>query len=149
MAEYEKVTLTNMCMVTDGEGRVLVQDRLDPNWPGIVFPGGHVEPGESFAASVKREVWEETGLTIEDPRLCGVKQFWTKEGIRYVVMLYRATRFSGELRGSEEGNVFWLERSALNGARLVPTLESMLRVFEGDEFCECCWPKDGDEVVLL
>ena len=43
MARTEKVTFTNMCMISDGRGNVLVQDRLDPDWPGIAFPGGHVE----------------------------------------------------------------------------------------------------------
>lgn len=64
MAREEKTILTNMCMVYDDNGNVLVQDRVDPNWPGITFPGGHVEHGESFVASVIREVKEETGLDI-------------------------------------------------------------------------------------
>ena len=40
----EKVIITNMCMLRDGT-RVLVQDRIDPDWPGLTFPGGHVEQG--------------------------------------------------------------------------------------------------------
>ena len=63
----ERCELTNLCMITDAENRILVQDRTDPSWPGICFPGGHVEPGESFVASVIREIQEETGLTIQDP----------------------------------------------------------------------------------
>ncbi|MDD4369118.1 MAG: NUDIX domain-containing protein, partial [Oscillospiraceae bacterium] len=55
------VELTNMCMVSQGD-KVLVQDRLDPHWRGITFPGGHVETGESLAEAVIREVKEETGL---------------------------------------------------------------------------------------
>lgn len=66
--------LTNMCMVYDN-GNILVQDRLNKNWPGVTFPGGHVENGESFAQSVIREVYEETGLTIEHPVLCGIKSW--------------------------------------------------------------------------
>ena len=40
--------LCNMCMITDAQGRVLVQERLPkPSnpWSGLTFPGGHVEPG--------------------------------------------------------------------------------------------------------
>lgn len=95
-------------MLTDGNGNVLVEDRKDPDWPGICFPGGHVEPGEAFTDSVVREVREETGLTIEDPRLCGVKQFQTDNDARYVVFFYRATKFTGTLHSSAEGEVFWL-----------------------------------------
>ena len=54
MAREEKCVLTNMCMVYDGN-RILVQDRMNPNWPGITFPGGHIEPKESFVESVIRE----------------------------------------------------------------------------------------------
>ena len=62
--------LTNMCMLSCG-GKVLVQNRVDPLWKGITFPGGHVEPGESFTEAVIREFYEETGLTIDKPVLCG------------------------------------------------------------------------------
>lgn len=41
---------------------------------GLTFPGGHIEKGESFVDSVIREVYEETGLTIENPRICGTKE---------------------------------------------------------------------------
>lgn len=54
MAEYEKVILTNMCMVSDENGRYLVENRLDPSWPGLAFPGGHLERGESVTDSVVR-----------------------------------------------------------------------------------------------
>lgn len=93
MGRKETVELTNMCMVEDGKGNVLVQNRLDPNWSGIVYPGGHVEAGESITASVIREIREETGLTIENPTLCGVKQFWLDNGVRYIVFLFRADKF--------------------------------------------------------
>lgn len=33
----ETVTLTNMCMVYDDAGNVLVQDRVDKKWSGLTF----------------------------------------------------------------------------------------------------------------
>ena len=64
MSHEEKTILTNMCMVYDDQDNVLVEDRSKPEWPDITFPGGHVEHGESFVASVIREVKEETGAVF-------------------------------------------------------------------------------------
>ncbi|MDE7053281.1 MAG: 8-oxo-dGTP diphosphatase [Oscillospiraceae bacterium] len=136
MARRETVVLTNMCMVYDNQGNILVEDRLDPDWPGVTFPGGHVEPGESFTQSVIREVWEETGLMIEAPELCGVKQFPEDDGTRYIVFLYKANRFSGELRSSEEGKVFWIKRSELENYRLPVNFDQMIQVFEDERLGE-------------
>ena len=136
MSRAEKVVLTNMCMVTDGQGNVLMQDRADPGWPGLVFPGGHVEPGESFVASVIREVREETGLTIRNPRLCGVKQFRTESGERYVVLLFRTDEYEGELCSSEEDEALWVPKSDLPNRRCVPKLSHLLRIFEDETVSE-------------
>ena len=130
MARTEQAIFTVLCMVSDGNGNILVEDRLDPDWPGICLPGGHVESGESFTAAAIRETFEETGLIIEDPRLCGVKQFQTKENARYVVFFFKASRYHGTLKSSSEGEVFWMDRNSLAGKRLVPDLEKMLEVFE-------------------
>ena len=99
-----KSTLTNLCMVQDGS-RVLILDRKNPDWRGWTFPGGHVEQNESLTDAVIREVQEETGLTVSSPRLCGVKDWINEDGSRYMVFLFRADRFSGELVSSEEGRV--------------------------------------------
>ena len=136
MSRAEQVILTNLCMVYDGAGNILVQDRKDPSWPGICFPGGHVEPGESFVESVIREVWEETGLTVENPRLCGTKQFQTSHGERYVVFFYKTDRFSGTLKSSDECEVFWIPRKDLHIYTLCPDFLEMVRVFEEDDLSE-------------
>ena len=142
MARTEQAIFTNLCMLSDGAGNILVQDRRDPNWPGLCFPGGHVEPGESFVESVIREVREETGLTIEDPILCGTKQFQTREGARYVVLFYRATRWHGQLRSSDEGEVFWIPRDTLSQYTLCDDFENMVRVFETDRLSEFYYYKE-------
>ena len=136
MSRSEQAIFTNLCMVCDGAGNILVQDRKKPDWPGLCFPGGHVEPGESFVESVIREVREETGLTIENPILCGTKQFQTEDGERYVVLLYRASRYSGELRSSDEGEVFWIPRDSLSQHQLSIDMEDMVRIFESDNLSE-------------
>lgn len=147
MARQELVTLTNMCMIYDNQGSILVQDRLDPNWPGVTFPGGHVEPGESFTHAVIREVWEETGLTIEKPQLCGLKQFVDDDGTRYIVILYKTNRFSGELHSSEEGRVFWIKRSELENYQLPVGFDQMIQLFENDDLGEQYVHEENNEVI--
>lgn len=55
MSRTEEVELTNMCMICDGKGNVLVQSKVNhPIWHGWNFPGGHVEKGEYVTPSVIR-----------------------------------------------------------------------------------------------
>ena len=142
MGKIQRVELTNMCMICDGS-RILVQDRRNPNWPGVTFPGGHVEAGESFVDSVIREVKEETGLDIANVRLCGIKQYIPEKDKqdydRYIVLLYRTDTFSGDLKSSEEGRVFWIEREDLKDYQLPHGFDSMVDVFENDKLSENYW----------
>jgi len=131
-------------MVYSGN-QVLVQNRTAPDWPGISFPGGHIEPGESFSAAVVREVFEETGLTIVSPHLCGVKEWENEDGSRYIVLFYKTDRFSGELKSSSEGKVFWIHRKDLDNYVLAEGFESMLEVFENDALSENYhWLENGE-----
>lgn len=103
-----------MCMVMDGE-KILVLNRVKKDWPGLTFPGGHVEAGELFSESVIREMKEETGLTIEDPKYMG-KIVWPlpDKGINDVALLYRTSKFKGEVLASKEGEVFFIKKSELS-----------------------------------
>lgn len=149
MANKIPVTLTNLCMVTNGD-RVLIQDRKSRDWPGVTFPGGHVEPDESMTEAVIREVREETGLTIRHPRLCGVKDWIQDDGSRYLVLLYRAEECSGELRGSDEGPVSWVKLSELPKLKLASDMDQLLRVFLEDDLSEFYYDrKDGEWRAVL
>lgn len=142
MSRIEKVEFTNMCMVCDGE-RVVVIDRQKEDWPGITFPGGHVELGESFTDAVIREIHEETGLKISSLQLCGIKD-WYENDCRYVVLFYKTTHFEGELVSSEEGKVQWEEIDNLPNLNLSLDMKDMLRVFTEDDLSEFFYyQKDG------
>ena len=45
--KYTSVILSNICVIEDDNGNILVQDRKRKDWPGITFPGGHVEDKET------------------------------------------------------------------------------------------------------
>ena len=130
----ETVEFTNLCMVRDGD-RVLVMDRKKEDWPGITFPGGHVEAGESFTEAVIREVKEETGLRITSPQMCGMKN-WVEDGIRYVVLFYKTEKFEGDLISSEEGEVWWEDLKELPNLDLSLDMEDMLRIFLEEDLSE-------------
>ena len=138
----ETVEFTNLCMVRDGD-RVLVIDRKKKDWPGITFPGGHVEAGESFTEAVIREVKEETGLRIASPRICGMKD-WVEDGIRYVVLFYKTEKFDGELISSEEGEVWWEDLKELPNRNLSLDIEDMLRIFLEEELYEFFYYQVGE-----
>lgn len=93
MSKTERVLFTNMCMISDGKGNMLVEDRLNPDWPGITFPGGHVEYGESFTDAMIREVFEKTGLTVSNLQMCGIKDWTMQDGTRYMILLYKTDTF--------------------------------------------------------
>lgn len=141
----EKVEFTNMCMIHQGS-KVLVMDRKSNDWPGITFPGGHVEYGESFSASVIREIKEETGLTIRYPKLCGIKD-WMENNVRYVVLFYKTEHFEGELQSSSEGEVWWEEFENLSNLKLSLDMMDMVRVFKEDNLSEFHYRLEEDKWV--
>ena len=136
MARTEKVTFTNMCMISDGQGNVLVQNRIDPDWPGVAFPGGHVEPGESFVDAVTREVYEETGLMVSNLTLCGIKDWADTDGSRYFVTCYKTSSFTGEIKSSDEGEVFWTPLCTIRSLKLCDNMQNMLNLFIDDSITE-------------
>ncbi len=135
MNRTQIVTITNMCMVYNGN-QILVLDKVNDDWNGITFPGGHVEKDESFTDSVIREVFEETGLTVVSPQLCGVKDWINEDGSRYMVLFYKTNLFEGELKSSDEGKVLWVTLEDLSNQTLSLDFMDMLKVFMDDKLSE-------------
>ena len=136
MSRKTKVELTNMCLIYD-EKKVLVQEKTGTKYEGgLVFPGGHVEEGESLRDSVIREIREETGLVIKNPQPCGFKDWILEDGTRYIVILYKTDQFEGELKNSREGKVFWLDRNDISSANLIWNMRELLEIFETDQYSE-------------
>ncbi|WP_188204611.1 8-oxo-dGTP diphosphatase [Desemzia incerta] len=145
MSRSEKAIFTNMCMVENSDGQILVQDRKSLDWPGLTFPGGHVERNESFHDAVVREVWEETGLTIKNPVLCGIKQFQTQSDERYIVLFYRTNSYTGELVSSDEGKVFWVDQKELYSLQTSLDFLEMYRIFVSPNLSEFYYESFNDD----
>ena len=141
----ENVILTNMCMICDGKGKVVVQNRTNSDWPGVTFPGGHIEYGESVVDSVIREVKEETGLTVSNLKLCGIEDWMRDEGGRYIVFFFRTETFSGELTSSREGEVYWTDIKDLPDIFTSNGMKEKYKVFVNDSFSEHFFYKENGE----
>ena len=141
MSRKSEIELTNMCLICDGN-KVLVQEKVGTK--GLVFPGGHVEEGESLLESVVREMKEETGLKIENPKICGFKDWIQEDGTRYIVLLYKTDKFTGELKSSDEGRVFWIDRADIDRVNLIWNMKELLEIFDTDLYSEFFFKiKDG------
>lgn len=136
MKRTQEIELTNMCLVYN-ESSILVQEKVGTrHLGGLVFPGGHVEEGESLRDSIIREIKEETGLTISNPRPFGYKDWIQEDGTRYIVLLYKTNQYSGEILASDEGRVFWLDRNDITDANLIWNMRELLEIFESDDYSE-------------
>ena len=141
MDKTEKCILTNICLVYKDD-QILVIDRKKKDWPGLTFPGGHVEKNEDFNASVIREVKEETGLTIRKPILCGIEEFKTKTEDRYLMLYYKTDKFSGKLKSSKEGEAFWINKKELDKYKLSLDLKRIYKVMTSDDLSEIIYYDD-------
>ena len=83
-------------------------------------------------------------MSIRNPKLCGVKDWIEKDGTRYLVLLYKTNEFEGELKSSEEGRVFWLDRKEVLQANLIWNMRELLEIFDTDDYSEFFFRDDED-----
>ena len=141
------VELTNMCMIYDDQGNVLVEEKLVRNSKGLIFPGGHVESNESVVDSMIREIQEETGLTISNLQFCGIKDWIEFDGSRYMVFLYKTSTYYGSIQSSSEGEIFWMPLEELKEKETLWNLDTMLEIFCDNGFSELYFNRNSKEII--
>jgi 8-oxo-dGTP diphosphatase len=112
-------------VVTDTEGRLLLIRRGRPPGEGSwSLPGGRVEPGESDAEALTRELSEETGLRVEPGRLIGSVERAGPAGVLYEIYDYAAVATGGTLTpGDDAADARWVGQAELP---LLPTSEGLV-----------------------
>jgi 8-oxo-dGTP diphosphatase len=102
-------------IVTDGQGRLLMIKRgHDPGAGLWSIPGGRIEPGETDAEALVREMIEETGLTVAVGRLIGRVRRPGVSGAVVDIRDYAATVTGGTLRpGDDAADARWVAPAEL------------------------------------
>lgn len=111
MVGNEKVIMVVAgAFVFDKENRVLMQKRSDNGQWG--FPGGFMDLGESVQDTARREIYEETGLILEELKLFGIysgpqydKTFSNGDQVSLVLISFVCNQYSGELVESNEESI--------------------------------------------
>ena len=111
-------------IVADGEGRLLMIKRGHEPGAGLwSIPGGRIEPGETDAEAVAREMTEETGLTVQVGRLIGRVRRPGLNGAVVDIRDYAATVTGGTLRpGDDAVDARWVAPGDLGSLEITEGL---------------------------
>ena len=112
-------------------------------WNGL---GGKFEDGESPEECVRREILEESGLSIRDPKLCGLLMFPKFKGNDWYVFVFTAHDFTGELSESPEGKLEWIPDEKLLDLNLWESDHIFMPWLEKREFFSAKFNYEGDKM---
>ena len=123
-------------VIAGSDGKVLLQKRSDLNVWGL--PGGNAEPGEDLATVVRREVFEETGLTVANPKPFGfgcnpdieTVTFPNGDVCQFFVLNFFTTTFTGHLamHDGESLALDWFDPKNL--PEMLPNMEASVNAYE-------------------
>lgn len=142
---------TSLCYIEQNDHYLMlhrVKKKEDPNagkWIGV---GGKFEEGESPEECVKREVLEETGLTLAFPRLRGIVTFVSDVFPAEYMFLFTADHFTGTLHSCDEGELAWIEKKKVLSLSLWEGDRVFLRLLaEERPFFSLKLSYQGDQLV--
>jgi 8-oxo-dGTP diphosphatase len=141
--------LATLCYLKNDGKTLMVYRNKKPNdihqgkWNGL---GGKFEPGESPEECVVREVWEESGLHITNPKLHGLLIFPDFKGDDWYVFVFTAREFTGELIDSPEGRLEWVSNDELTSLNLWESDQIFFPWLEKGKFFSAKFTYRGDKM---
>lgn len=97
-------------LIVNSNNEILVVSRKDnPNDFGL--PGGKQDDGEDICTTAKRELFEETGLTIDTVDLKPI--YLNKDSNNFNVLTFFIDKYQGTINTSEKGVVKWVNKETL------------------------------------
>lgn len=85
-------------IVLNGEGKILIQRRIGSHAPHYSIPGGSLELGETFERGAIRELQEECGIELKDPKVIALTnnlETYGEEGVHFISVILIARQFKG------------------------------------------------------
>ena len=120
-----------------------VNDIHEGKWNGL---GGKFEVGETPEECVAREVLEESGLSIQHPKLCGLLMFPKFKGNDWYVFVFTANEFSGELIDSPEGRLEWIRDDQVLSLNLWKSDHVFMPWIQQGKFFSAKFEYEGDKM---
>ncbi|MBT3816916.1 MAG: 8-oxo-dGTP diphosphatase [Candidatus Magasanikbacteria bacterium] len=124
-------------------------DIHEGKWVGL---GGKFEPGESPEECIIREVKEETGLEIENPKLSGLLTSLNFKGKDWMIFIFSACDYTGELSTCAEGTLSWIPDEELLDLNLWEDNRRFLPLMDEDRFFSMktiYTDTDGEEDITI
>jgi 8-oxo-dGTP diphosphatase len=142
--------LATLCYIKSNNKTLMVYRNKKPNdmhagkWNGL---GGKFEPGESPEECIIREVREESGLEIHNPKLHGLLIFPNFKDDDWYVFVFTAHEFSGELiANSPEGKLEWIPDEKLTSLNLWESDQIFFPWLEKEKFFSAKFIYQGNEM---
>ena len=107
-----KSQLTTLCYLEKDDSYLMlhrVSKKNDINHDKWIGVGGHFEHAESPEDCLKREVQEETGLTLNSFEFRGIVTFVSDDSEAEYMHLFTSKDFYGEMRECDEGKLEWVK----------------------------------------
>ncbi|MCR5209885.1 MAG: 8-oxo-dGTP diphosphatase [Lachnospiraceae bacterium] len=136
------ITCTTLCYLEKNDSYLMlhrIKKKSDVNKDKWIGVGGHCEDGESPEDCVRRETFEETGITLKSERFRGIVTFVCGSDITDYMMLFTSDYFipydpqyPDKLKDCDEGVLEWVSKSDISKLNLWPGDKIFFKLLDED-----------------